>query len=149
MAALSPITLFFGKEVQYRIAKCSQELMCMSSGKLRIAISTRSKGGLEDVVSDVFSRANTFTVVEIEKGAIKSVKVLDNPAISYQQGAGPIVVKMLVDLKVDAVIANIFGSGAATILDQHHITQIIADRGTPVTEAVKHAQPKIQERRNC
>jgi predicted Fe-Mo cluster-binding NifX family protein len=66
--------------------------------------------------------------------------VFDNPAASYQHGAGPIVVKMLVDLGVDAVIANIFGSGVATLLDQHNMTQIIVDRGTTVTEAVKNAQ---------
>jgi predicted Fe-Mo cluster-binding NifX family protein len=116
----------------------------MSLGKLKIAISTRGKGGLEDVVSDVFGRANTFTVVDIEKGAIKNVKVLDNPAVSYQHGAGPIVVKMLVDLRVDAVIANIFGSGVATLLDQHNITPIIVDRGTPVTESVKSALSKVK-----
>jgi predicted Fe-Mo cluster-binding NifX family protein len=114
----------------------------MSLGKLRIAISTRGKGGLEDVVSDVFGRANTFTVVDIEKGTIKSVKVFDNPAVSYHHGAGPIVVKMLVDLEVNAVIANIFGSGVSILLDQHNITQIIVDRGTMVTESIKSALPK-------
>jgi predicted Fe-Mo cluster-binding NifX family protein len=116
----------------------------MSLGKLKIAISTRGKGGLEDVVSDVFGRANTFTIVDIKKGAIKNVRVLNNPAESYQHGAGPIVVKMLVDLEANAVIANIFGSGVATLLDQHNITQIIVDRGTTVTEAVKSAQSKVQ-----
>ena len=118
----------------------------MSLRKLRIAISTRGKGGLEDVVSDIFGRANTFTVVDIEKGTIKNVRVSDNPAVSYQQGAGPIVVKMLVDLGVDAVIANIFGSGVTKLLDQHNITQIIVDRGTPVTEAVKSALSKVSLR---
>ena len=117
----------------------------MSLGKLKIAISTRGKGGLEDIVSDVFGRANTFTVVDIEKGAIKNVKVLDNPAVSYQHGAGPIVVKMLIDSKVNTVIAAEFGPGVSILLDQHNITQIIVDRGTPVTEAVKSAQSKIQK----
>jgi predicted Fe-Mo cluster-binding NifX family protein len=117
----------------------------MSLRKLKIAIPTRGKGGLEDVVSDVFGRANTFTVVDIEKGAIKNVKVLDNPAVSYQHGAGPIVVKMLIDLEVNAVIANIFGSGVATLLDQHNIIQITVDAGTTVTESVKNALSKVQK----
>jgi predicted Fe-Mo cluster-binding NifX family protein len=117
----------------------------MSLGKFRIAISTRGKGGLEDVVSDVFGRANTFTVVDIEKGAIRNVKVLDNPAVSYQHGAGPIVVKMLVDLEVNMVIANIFGSGVSTLLDQHNITQIIVDRGTMVRESIRNALSKVQK----
>jgi predicted Fe-Mo cluster-binding NifX family protein len=114
----------------------------MSLGKLRIAISTRGEGGLEDVVSDVFGRANTFTVVDIEKGAIKNVKVFDNPAVSYHHGAGPIVVKMLVDLEVNMVIANIFGSGVIMLLDQHNITQITVDAGTLITESVKSALSK-------
>jgi predicted Fe-Mo cluster-binding NifX family protein len=70
--------------------------------------------------------------------------VFDNPAVSYQHGAGPIVVKMLVDLEVNAVIANIFGSGVATLLDQHNITQIIVDRGTTVAEAIKNAQLRFK-----
>jgi predicted Fe-Mo cluster-binding NifX family protein len=47
---------------------------------LIIAIPTKRNGGLKDVVSDVFGRANTFTILDIEKGAIKNVKVLENPA---------------------------------------------------------------------
>ena len=49
----------------------------MSLRKLRIVIPTKGKGSLEDVVSDVFGRANTFTIVDVEQGAIKNVKVLE------------------------------------------------------------------------
>jgi len=117
----------------------------MSLGKLRIAISTRGKGGLEDVVSDVFGRANTFTVVDVEKGAIKNVKVLDNPAVSYQHGAGPIVVKMLIDSEVNTVIAAEFGPGVSTLLDQHNITKITVDAGITVTESIKDALFRVQK----
>jgi predicted Fe-Mo cluster-binding NifX family protein len=119
--------------------------MYMSLGKLKIAIPTRGKGGLEDVVSDVFGRANTFTVVEIEKGAIKNVKVLENPAVSYQHGAGPIVVKMLIDSEVNAVIAAEFGPGVSTLLDQHNITKITVAAGAPITESIKVALSAIQK----
>jgi predicted Fe-Mo cluster-binding NifX family protein len=71
--------------------------------------------------------------------------VLDNPAVSYQHGAGPIVVKMLVDLEVNMVIANIFGSGVSTLLDHHNIIQIIVDRGTMVTESIRNALSKVQK----
>jgi len=117
----------------------------MNLGKLRIAISTRGKGGLEDVVSDVFGRANTFTVVDVEKGAIKDVKVLDNPAVSYQHGAGPIAVKMLVDSEVNTVIAAEFGPGVSTLLDQHNITKITVAAGATVTESIKVALSTIQK----
>jgi predicted Fe-Mo cluster-binding NifX family protein len=116
----------------------------MSLEKLRIAVPTKGKGGLEDVVSNVFGRANTFTVVDIEKGAIKNVKVLENPAASYQHGAGPIVVKMLIDSEVNTVIAAEFGPGVSTLLDQHNVTRITVSAGTTVTESVKAFLSRVQ-----
>jgi len=50
----------------------------MSLGKLRIAIPTKGHDGLKEVVSNVFGRANTFTIVDVEEGTIKNVKVLEN-----------------------------------------------------------------------
>ncbi len=117
----------------------------MSLEKLRIAIPTKGKGGLEDALSDVFGRANTFTIVDVEEGAIKNVKVLENPAVSYQHGAGPIVVKMLIDSGVNMVIAAEFGPGASTLLDQHSVTKVTVPAGTSVSESVKKALPEVQK----
>lgn len=109
----------------------------MSLGKLRIAIPTKGQGGLEDVISNVFGRANTFTLVDVEEGAIKNVEVRENPAGSYKHGAGPIVVKMLVDSDVNLVIAPEFGPGATTLLEQHNIEKVSMKSGTTVTEAIR------------
>ncbi len=109
----------------------------MSSRKLRIAIPTKGKEGLDDVVSEVFGRSNTFTIIDVEEGAIKNVKILENPAGSYQHGAGPIVVKMLVDLEVDLVIAPEFGPGASTLLEQHNMEKVSMKTGTMVSEAIR------------
>ena len=111
----------------------------MSVGKYRVAIPTKGQGGLEDVVSDVFGRANTFTIVDVEKSAIKNLKVLENPAVSYQHGAGPIVVKMLIDNGVNTVIAAEFGPGVSTLLDQHKVTKIKVNAGSSVSESIKNA----------
>lgn len=119
--------------------------MYTSLRKLRIAIPTKGQGGLKDVVSDVFGRANTFTIVDVEEGAIKNVKVLENPAVSYQHGAGPIVVKMLIDAKVNMAIAAEFGPGVSTLLDQHSVTKITVPAGTSVSETIKDALPKVQK----
>ncbi len=116
----------------------------MSLGKLRIAIPSKAHGGLEDVVSDVFGRANTFTIVDAEEGVIKNVKVLENPAVSYQHGAGPIVVKMLIDTGVNVVIAAEFGPGVSTLLDQHNVTKITVHAGKSVAESIKEALAKIK-----
>ncbi|MDH5532671.1 MAG: NifB/NifX family molybdenum-iron cluster-binding protein [Candidatus Bathyarchaeota archaeon] len=105
--------------------------------RLRIAVATKGREGLGDSVSEVFGRANNFTIIDVQEGAIKNVKVLENPAVSYQHGAGPIVVKMLIDLNVNLVIAPEFGPGASTLLEQHNIEKASMKAGTVVSEAVR------------
>jgi predicted Fe-Mo cluster-binding NifX family protein len=119
----------------------------MNSGRLRIAIPTKGQGDLEDVVDSVFGRAKTFTIVDIKGDAIKHVKVLENPAVTYQHGAGPIVVKMLIDSGVNVVIAAEFGPGVSTLLDQHKITKIKVDAGSSVSESIKNALSQVQKQR--
>jgi predicted Fe-Mo cluster-binding NifX family protein len=107
------------------------------SAKSRVAIPTKGRGGLEDVVSEVFGRANTFTIADIEEGTIKNLKTLENPAVSYSHGAGPIVVKMLLDEGVNIVIAAEFGPGVNTLLDQHKVTKITVAAGTSVKQSIR------------
>jgi predicted Fe-Mo cluster-binding NifX family protein len=121
------------------------ELMYMSLEKFKIAIPTQGKAGLDDVVSDVFGRANNFTIVNIDKGVIKNIRLVDNPAVSYVHGAGPIVVKMLIDLEVNMVIATEFGLGVSTLLDQHKIAKITVNAGTSVSESVESALSRIKK----
>ena len=107
--------------------------------KLRIAVATDGKNGLEDAVSNVFGRARTFTIVDAENERILSVRVLENPALSYSHGAGPIAIKTLIDDGVNAVIANELGVGASEILEQHNILYIQANPRTKAEEAIKKA----------
>ena len=104
-----------------------------------IAIATNGKNGLKDVVSNVFGRAKTFTIIEVEDGKIDRVNVLQNPAVSYNHGAGPIVVKMLVDTGVDLVLAYQLGLGAEGLLKQHNVQHIPVLPKTNVREAVELA----------
>ncbi|MGD9130277.1 MAG: NifB/NifX family molybdenum-iron cluster-binding protein [Candidatus Bathyarchaeota archaeon] len=108
-------------------------------GKLRIAVATNEKNGLGDVVSNVFGRARTFTIVDAEDEKITGVTILENPAVSYHHGAGPIAVKTLIDEGAEVVIANELGIGASGLLKQHSITIIPAKPGTNVAEAIKKA----------
>ena len=112
----------------------------MSLRKLKVAIPTKGQGGLDDVVSEVFGRAHTFTIVDVEESGInviRNVRILENPAVSYKHGAGPIVVKMLIDEGVTTVIAAEFGPGVSTLLDQHTITRITSTPGIRVAESIK------------
>ena len=107
--------------------------------KYRIAVATNGKDGLDDIVSNVFGRARTFTIVDVEDEKIIGVRVLENPALSYHHGAGPIAIKMLIDDDVEVVLANELGVGASDILKQHNIIYIQAKPGTNVGEAIKKA----------
>jgi predicted Fe-Mo cluster-binding NifX family protein len=115
-------------------------------GKLRIAVATNEKDGLEDVVSNVFGRARTFTIVDAEDEKITGVTILENSAVSYHHGAGPIAVKMLVDEGVEVVLANELGIGASELLKQHNITIIPVKPGTNVGDATKKALRTYKEK---
>jgi len=106
---------------------------------LRIAIATNGKDGLEDAVSNVFGRAKTFTIVDVEDGKIKGATIVENAGLSYKHGAGPIVAKMLVDKNVDVVIAYVLGLGADDLLKQHNIKHIAIKPNTKVEKAIREA----------
>ena len=113
--------------------------------KCRIAVATNGNKGLEDVVSNVFGRAKTFTIVDVLNEKIKGVTVVENPGRSYKYGAGPIVAKMLVDKGVDFVLAYVLGFGAAGLLKQHNIKHISIKPNTKVREALREAIQKLKE----
>lgn len=111
----------------------------MSSNVLKVAVPTKAEGGLEDTVSEVFGRANTYTILDVSNGEVQSVKVVQNPAVSYTHGAGPIVVKMLIDLGVKMVISGELGPGASALLEQHNVKTATVKPGVTVSEAIKEA----------
>jgi len=104
---------------------------------MKIAIATVGEKGLEDKVSYTFGRAETFTVVETSKGKITNVKVLKNPAASYEYGAGPIVTRMLVEEGVQVVVAGEIGPGASSILEHHKVKKMTVKAGTQVFAVIK------------
>jgi len=113
-------------------------------GKLRIVVPTKTHAGLEDVVSEVFGKAKTFTIVDVEDGEIKSVQVIDNPAASYEYGAGPVAVKTLADLKANLVISGQLGPGASSLLEHYNIRRFSVKPNTKVTDSIKEALSKLK-----
>jgi predicted Fe-Mo cluster-binding NifX family protein len=100
-------------------------------------VPTNGNDGLEDNVSDVFGRAKTFTIVDVEDGQIVCDLFLENPGVSYRYGVGPMVVKMLVDNGVNIVIAYELGFGADGLLKQHKIEHISIKPNIKVETAVR------------
>ena len=105
--------------------------------EIKVAVPTKGGGGLEDVISDVFGRAKTFTILDMEGEKVKKVEVLQNLAVSYKHGTGPIVVKMLIDSGVNVVLAKELGPGSSALLEQHNVTIIPVEPGISVSEAIK------------
>jgi len=113
-------------------------------GKMKIAIPTKGDKGMEDVVSDVFGRSETYTIIDVSDGLISNVEVVKNPAASYKHGAGPIVTKMLADMEVTAVAARELGLGASTLLDQNNIKKFEVKADIPIREAIKTVLKELE-----
>lgn len=105
--------------------------------KIRLAIPTKESSGIEDVVSEVFGRTKTFTIIDIEGKEVNNLEVIQNPAASYKHGAGPIAVKTLTDNDVNMVVASEFGPGVSTLLKQFGVAKVEVKPGTRVAEAIK------------
>jgi predicted Fe-Mo cluster-binding NifX family protein len=111
--------------------------------RMKLAIPTNGEKGLEDTVSKVFGKAKTFTILEVKNSIIGNVEVIKNPAASYKHGAGPIVVIMLADKKVDIVAARELGLGASTLLEHNGIRRFKVEAGVHVRVAVQKLLEEI------
>jgi predicted Fe-Mo cluster-binding NifX family protein len=112
--------------------------------KYRIAVATNGKKGLDDTVSNVFGRAKTYTIIDVDNEKVISLRVIENPALSYSHGAGPIAIKNLIDNRVKIVIANDLGVGASEILENHKVKHVQAKPGTNVKKAIDKALETIK-----
>ena len=112
---------------------------------MKLAIPTKGDKGLEDTVSNVFGKAPTFTILEIDNGSVVNVEVVENPAASYKHGSGPIAIKTLADIKVDVAAANELGIGASTLLEMHKIRKFTVKPNTTVKDAVQKIIEELSE----
>lgn len=106
---------------------------------VRLAVPTTGSRGMRDVVSEVFARAATFTIIDVVDGEVKEVRVEENAATGLKQGAGPIVAKTLKEGEVDLVVAGELGPGAKTLLEMSGIRMVLVAPGVKVSEAVEKA----------
>ena len=104
---------------------------------LLIAVPTVGELGLKDTISNVFSRAETFTILKVEGKDLQTVTVEKNIASALKQGAGPLVIKMLNEIGVDIVLCPELGPGAKTMLDVFGIKIIRVESGIKVSQALK------------
>lgn len=101
---------------------------------MKIAVSTIS-GGLDDNVSEMFGRAASFTLVDVENGEIKNVEVVRNDFAVRGGGAGVAVSQFLVNKGVNAVITGNVGPNALAVLSSAGV-KVYKGSGLTVREAV-------------
>lgn len=106
-------------------------------GRLKVAIASQGQGGLDDVVSPMFGRCPTFTIVDIENGEIKGVDAVPNQAAHAMHGAGIAAVQTLANLGVNAILAGRFGPNASAVCNQSGIQMIPVQPGTKIRDAVQ------------
>ena len=102
---------------------------------MKVAISTTS-GGLEDKVSEVFGRAESFTIMEVENREIKNVEVVKNEFAEKEGGVGVSVSQFLVDKGVEVVLTENIGPNALTVLNSAGV-KVYRAGGLSVKEAIE------------
>ncbi len=111
---------------------------------MKIAVSTIS-GGLDDNVSEMFGRAASFTLVDVENGEIKNVEVVRNDFAVRGGGAGVAVSQFLVNKGVNAVITGNVGPNALAVLSSAGV-KVYKGSGLTVREAVgRLVEGKLEE----
>jgi len=102
------------------------------------------RGGLDDVITPQFGRANVFTIVEFD-GEIKSTEIVKNPAVDLPSGAGITAAQLLIDKGVKVLLTGNVGPKAMSVLKSANIEVYRAD-GMKVEEAVrKFAEGKLEK----
>ena len=105
---------------------------------------TCQKGGLDDIITPQFGRANVFTVVEFD-GEIKSTEIVKNPAADLPSGAGITAAQLLIDKGVKVLLTGNVGPKAMDALRAANIEIYRAD-GMKVEDAVrKFAEGKLEK----
>jgi len=102
---------------------------------MRIAVSTTS-GGLDDKVSEVFGRAVSFTIVDVEDGEIRNVEVVRNDYAVRGGGAGIAVSQFLADKGVEVILTGNVGPNALSVLNSAGI-KVYRAGGMKVSEAIE------------
>ncbi len=110
---------------------------------MKILVATMGKGGLEDVVSPIFGRCATFTIVDIEGEEPKEVKVIPNPYRGNVHGVGIQAAQFAVNERVGAVMAGTFGPNAYGVLKSAGIEVVSMPNMTVRDAVIRYAKGEV------
>jgi len=99
---------------------------------------------MKGAVSNIFSKAPTFTFIDVVNGEVSGVRVEENTAADFRQGTGPIVIKNLKDKGVDIVVVCELGPGAKTLMEISGIKMVQVEPGVKVKVAVEKVLKELK-----
>jgi predicted Fe-Mo cluster-binding NifX family protein len=102
---------------------------------MRICIASENNGGLDDLVSSAFGRCPAFTVVDIEDGEIKDVRVVPNHGASASGGAGVQAAQTVIDTGCSAIISSSIGPNSGEVFRMAGVRMLSAP-GMRIRDAV-------------
>lgn len=103
--------------------------------RLRIAIPTEAAGGIDAPRSAHFGRAGSFTLVDVEDGAIASSGVVMNPP--HEHGGCGATVAMLADIGVNVAVVIGMGNGPRHAMEAREIIALFDGESTTPRQAVE------------
>lgn len=101
---------------------------------MKIAISSDEKK-INGNIAENFGRCTYFLFVEIAKGEIKELEVVENKSQNQASGVGIAVAQMIAEKNVNAIIAGAVGPRALEVLKQFNI-QVYQTSG-PIKKAIE------------
>ena len=100
---------------------------------MKIAVPSKDDKGLESEVEEHFGRARYYTIVEVDRGRVVNVEILENPFLRHEPGDIP---RLLKEHGVEAVLAGNIGARARRYFKDCGI-EVIAGCSGKVENAVK------------
>ncbi|MDI6916510.1 MAG: NifB/NifX family molybdenum-iron cluster-binding protein [Thermoplasmatales archaeon] len=107
------------------ISRCPNYAISIGVKNMKIVVAT-TKGGLEDNVSPVFGRCQTFTIVDVEGKEIKNSEIVPNSYAGAMSGAGIQAGQFAVSKGANVVIAGNYGPNVSTVFSQANVEMIPA-----------------------
>ena len=108
---------------------------------MKIAAAT-TRGGLDDVISPVFGRCPTFTLVDVEDGEVLSHEVVENPYAGAMGGAGIQAAQLIISKSAQAILAGAFGPNASNVFSQGGV-QMVPAQGPVKEKALEFASGRL------
>ena len=106
---------------------------------MRVAIATKGYKGLDDELSEELARSPTITLIDIskEKQNYRLVEIIENKAVGFSHGAGPIFANLMVEKGVELVVGTVIGMGVQELFSEKGIKFLKYESGTKVKDIIK------------